>query len=41
VTAIGDAAFSACLGLTAFTVESGNPSYCAVDGVLFNKEKKH
>jgi Flp pilus assembly protein protease CpaA len=39
VITIGMWAFSRCDGLAAFTVESDNPSYSAVDGVLFNRDK--
>ncbi len=37
VTNIGEDAFGGCTGLTSFTVAAGNPAYCSVDGVLFNK----
>jgi len=37
VTSIGDAAFGYCTSLTDITVAPGNPSYCAPDGVLFDK----
>jgi len=36
VTSIGNA-FGFCKSLTAITVDAGNPAYCSVDGVLFNK----
>jgi len=36
VTSIGKGAFLGCGRLTAFTVESGNPAYSSVDGVLFD-----
>lgn len=39
ITTIGDYAFAGCTGVKAFTVAAGNPNYCSVDGVLFNKEK--
>ncbi len=39
VTWIEEAAFSGCSGLVKFTVAENNPSYCAVDGNLFNKDK--
>ncbi len=39
VTSIGEQAFSYCSGLTEIQVATGNPAYCAVDGVLFNKAK--
>jgi hypothetical protein len=34
---IGDDAFVGCFGLEAITVEALNPSYSAIDGVLYNK----
>ena len=37
VTSIGVAAFGGCTGLTDITVAPGNPSYCAPNGVLFDK----
>ncbi len=39
VASIGEWAFSYCSGLIEIQVASGNPAYCAVDGVLFNKAK--
>jgi len=39
VTSIGSGAFEYCTGLTSITVDSNNPNYCSVDGVLFNKNK--
>ncbi len=39
VTSIGDAAFYGCAGLSAITVDTNNPSYSSVDGVLFNKSQ--
>lgn len=37
---IGDYAFDGCQGLTTFTVADGNPSYTAVDGVLYTADEK-
>ena len=37
VTNIGDQVFLDCLNLTNITVDTRNPAYCDVDGVLFNK----
>ena len=39
VTNIGERAFAWCTSLTSIDVESDNPNYCSVDGVLFNKDK--
>ncbi len=39
VTSIGDGAFAGCTGLTTITVDTANPNYCDIDGVLFNKDK--
>ncbi|MEO8427660.1 MAG: leucine-rich repeat domain-containing protein [Verrucomicrobiota bacterium] len=39
VTYIGFAAFSGCTGLANFTVDTLNPAYRSLDGVLFNKNK--
>jgi hypothetical protein len=39
VTSIGDYAFEYCSGLTSINVETNNPNYCSVEGVLFNKDK--
>ena len=39
VTYIGESAFYACKKITSFVVGDLNPNYCAVDGVLFNKDK--
>lgn len=35
----GNGAFTGCSGLSSFTVKNGNPNYCSVDGVLYNKSK--
>ena len=37
VTTIGDGVFSSCSRMSNIFVSSGNPNYCDVDGVLFNK----
>jgi hypothetical protein len=37
VTTIGDEAFNVCTSLTAITVDTNNPDYRSIDGVLFNK----
>jgi hypothetical protein len=39
VTNIGEAAFIDCTSLTAITVDTNNPSYSSVDGVLFDKSQ--
>ena len=39
VTEIGRSAFAQCVSLTGITVASGNPYYCSLDGVLFNKAR--
>jgi len=39
VTSIGYEAFVACSRLTAITVDTNNPVYSSVDGVLFNKSQ--
>ena len=39
VSSIGNGAFSSCSSLTSIDVDSGNPSYTSLNGVLFNKEK--
>ena len=39
VTSIGEYAFSSCISLTSILVDSENPYYCDIDGVLFNKNK--
>ena len=39
VTSIGENAFSECISLTEILVESENPEYSSVGGVLFNKNK--
>ena len=39
VRSIGVGAFVGCSSLTAFVVDSKNTSYCAVEGVLFSKDK--
>lgn len=38
-TYIGVDVFEYCGSLISFNVDSGNPNYCAVDGVLFTKDK--
>jgi hypothetical protein len=37
VTHIGDYAFCGCSSLTSFSVDSNNPNYTDIDGILFNK----
>ncbi len=39
VTSIGSYAFIDCAGLTAINVDSDNPNYSSIDGVLFNKDQ--
>jgi hypothetical protein len=39
ITNIGDGAFNACFSLKSFTVDAGNPAYCSVDGVLYDKNR--
>ena len=39
VKSIGTGAFVGCTSLTAFVVDTTNTSYCAVEGVLFSKDK--
>ena len=39
VTSIGGNAFFGCTSLTSINVDSNNPNYSSVDGVLFNKDK--
>ena len=39
VTNLGEAPFSFCSSLTAITVDTNNPVYSSVDGVLFNKSQ--
>jgi hypothetical protein len=39
VTSLGEAPFSYCISLTAITVDTNNPVYSSVDGVLFNKNQ--
>ena len=39
VTSIGGWAFTDCTSLTAITVDTNNPAYCSVDGVLFDKSQ--
>lgn len=39
VTKLGDAPFPNCTSMTAIEVDSKNPNYVSVDGVLFNKSK--
>ncbi|HAC32270.1 MAG TPA: hypothetical protein DCF70_06550 [Treponema sp.] len=38
VTSIGDASFAGCTSLEDITVDSNNPNYSSIDGVLFNKD---
>ena len=38
VTTIDDYAFANCLSLTEINVESGNPNYVSVDGILYTKD---
>ncbi len=38
VTSISESAFAGCTALTSINVESGNDSYCSIDGVLFNAD---
>jgi len=40
VTSIGNFAFAFCSGLTAINVDTDNPKYTSIDGVLFNNNKK-
>lgn len=40
LTKISDKAFAYIWGLKAIKVQSGNPAYCAKDGILFTKDKK-
>ena len=39
VTVMGYDAFHYCLGLTDINIETNNPNYCSVEGVLFSKDK--
>jgi hypothetical protein len=39
VTSIGDGAFALCYQLTAFTVDTNNPNFSSVNGVLFDKSQ--
>ena len=39
VTSIGNWAFGNCSSLTSINVNANNPNYCAIDGVLFNKDQ--
>ena len=39
VTSIGDYAFDYCTSLTAMSVDTNNPTYSSVDGVLFDKNQ--
>ena len=39
ITSIGEVAFFECGSLTSIDVSPNNPSYCSIDGVLFNKDK--
>ena len=41
VTSIGSRAFSDCSSLTSIEVESGNPAYISVDGVLFSADRTY
>lgn len=38
VTEINDMTFDFCTDLESFTVDSDNPQYCSVDGVIFSKD---
>lgn len=38
ITRIGDYAFSGCTDLTDIIVDSENPDYCGVDGILYSKD---
>ncbi len=38
VTSIGDNAFLGCTSLEDITVDSNNPNYSSIDGILFNKD---
>lgn len=40
LTSIGECAFAECGSITSYTVDSHNPVYCDVSGVLFSKDKK-
>ena len=40
VTSIGDGAFNGCSGLTKFIVDSDNPNYKSVNGLLLSKDGK-
>ncbi len=39
MTSLGDSPFTGCNKLTSIELASGNPSFCAVDGILFSKDK--
>ena len=39
LTNLAGFAFGPCASLTAISVDTNNPAYCSVDGVLFNKSK--
>ena len=39
VTNIEDGAFSGCFSLKSIIVDPGNPAYCSMDGVLYNKSR--
>ncbi|MFZ2656415.1 MAG: leucine-rich repeat protein [Victivallales bacterium] len=39
VTSIGEGALSYCRFMSSINVDALNPSYCSVDGILFNKDK--
>lgn len=41
VTSIGENAFARCINLKAINVDSGNPSYSSIEGVLFSKDKTY
>ena len=38
VISIGNSAFASCDSLASIEVDANNPSYCSVDGVLYNKD---
>ena len=38
VTSISNRAFEGCSSLTSIIVEEGNSNYCAIDGILYNKQ---
>ena len=39
VKSIGSGSFNNCRGLLEFVVEEGNPAYCSVDGVLYDRDR--